>query len=51
MSFKEEYAKATGDVLAELQKTLDSVDADSLEKLRDAILEADRLAREAVFKY
>ena len=26
MSFKEEYTKATGDVLAELQKTLDLVD-------------------------
>ena len=43
MSFKEEYTKATGDVLAELQKTLDSVDAESLEKLRDAILEADQV--------
>jgi 6-phospho-3-hexuloisomerase len=43
MSFKEEYTKATGDVLAELQKTLDSVDTESLEKLRDAILEADQV--------
>ena len=43
MTFAEEYAKARGDVLAELDRTLASVDPAQLERLHDAILNADQV--------
>ena len=43
MTFAEEYAKARGDVLAELDRTLASVDPAQLERLRDEILKADQV--------
>ena len=43
MSFQENYTKACGDVLAELGRTLASVDAASLEKLCADILAADQV--------
>ena len=43
MTFAEEYARARGDVLAELERTLASVDPAQLERLRDDILRADQV--------
>lgn len=43
MSFAEEYARACGDVTAELQRSLMSVDPAQLERLRDEILKADQV--------
>ena len=43
MTFAEEYAKARGDVLAELDRTLASVDPAQLERLRDEILKAGQV--------
>ena len=43
MAFKENYEKACQDVLAELQKTMASIDAASLERLVDEILAADQV--------
>lgn len=43
MTFAEKYAKARGDVLAELDRTLASVDPAQLERLRDEILKADQV--------
>ena len=43
MTFEMEYAKACGEVLGELQKTMQSVDPRQLMQLRDAILEADQV--------
>lgn len=41
--FAERYEVASEDVLAELQKTLQSVNADSLERLAEEILKADQV--------
>ena len=43
MAFKENYEKACQDVLAELQKTMASIDAASLERRVDEILAADQV--------
>ena len=43
MGFNEEYKKACGDVMAELEKTLLAVDPEQLERLRDEILAADQV--------
>lgn len=43
MAFKENYENACTDVLAELQKTLASIDPASLERLVDEILAADQV--------
>ena len=43
MTFAEEYAKACGDVVDELKRTLGSVDPDQLMRLRDEILKADQV--------
>ena len=43
MTFSERYAEARRDVLAELDRTLASVDPAQLERLRDEILKADQV--------
>ena len=43
MGFNDEYRKACGDVMAELEKTLLAVDPEQLERLRDEILAADQV--------
>lgn len=43
MAFKENYDKACTDVLAELQRTMNSIDAASLERLTEEILAADQV--------
>jgi len=43
MTFSEQYKTACAGVLAELTKTLDSIDPASVEHLTDAILEADQV--------
>ena len=43
MAFKENYEKACTDVVAELQKTLASIDPASLERLVEEILAADQV--------
>ena len=43
MTFAEEYAKARVDVIAELDKTLSSIDPAQIERLRDAILKAEQV--------
>lgn len=43
MAFKENYNQACTDVLAELQKTMASIDAASLERLVDEIMAADQV--------
>lgn len=41
--FAQDYAQASEDVLAELQKTLESIDPAQLEQLRNALLDADQI--------
>ncbi|MBQ6373836.1 MAG: sugar isomerase [Clostridia bacterium] len=43
MTFAEEYAKARADVIAELDRTLASIDPAQIERLRDEILKADQV--------
>ncbi len=43
MTFSEEYARARGEVIAELDRTLASVDPAQLERLRDEILKKDQV--------
>ena len=43
MSFSDAYKQAAGDVIAELQRTLQSVDPAQLERLKDEILKADQV--------
>lgn len=43
MTFSEQYKTACADVLAELTKTLDSIDPASVERLTEAILEAEQV--------
>ena len=43
MSFQEDYAKTSAEVLAELQKTLESIDPASLERLVSEILSANQV--------
>ena len=43
MTFAEEYTKACADVIAELDRTLKSIDPAQLERLRDEILNADQV--------
>ena len=43
MSFAEEYSKVCTDVIAELERTLKSIDPNQLERLKDEILKADQV--------
>ncbi len=43
MAFKDDYKKTCSDVFAELEKTLASIDPDSLERLVQEILDADQV--------